>query len=155
MFRDAFGACVVVSATEEDLLVCLKKRGFMQTYSLYICWGWGLKENKQTKNKSAFVVNHLLLGVRVKKDLVRPKMPTEKFFVRQVYKVCDVLMTATRRAAATNCVLPVSHPVMGCAMGGINPHHGCMQPQTVPFSTALGVSSCQGEHWARCVLSQA
>lgn len=38
-------------------------------------------------------------------------MPTEKFPVRQVCKY--VLMTATRRAATTNCVLPVSHPVMG------------------------------------------
>lgn len=40
-----------MGATEEDLLVHLKKRGFIQTYSLYICRGWGLKENKQTDKK--------------------------------------------------------------------------------------------------------
>lgn len=105
------------------------------------------------------MVNHLLLGVRVKKkkDLVRPKMPTEKFPVRQVCKVCvdDSNQKGCNHQLCPSCVTSSDGHRLGCAMGGINPHHGCTQPQIVPFFTALGVNFCQGEYWARCVLSQA
>lgn len=99
MFRDRFGACHVVTGATKSARLASKLSGCLYRHTAYIVVHGGKKrkgnQNKRTNQtnkkslKSVFVDKQFAFRGKVKQGS-DPKIPIEKFLVRQVCEVCVV-----------------------------------------------------------------